>query len=68
MDSLFKANPHDVKIVEKTDHLVFDGEIHNQTEDTITLLDSYVDDLETDLSKNRIKGLMKEIYQAACEL
>ena len=68
MDSLFKANPHDVKIVEKTDHLVFDGEIYNQTEDTITLLDSYVDDLETDLSKNRIKGLMKEIYQAACEL
>ena len=68
MDSLFKANPHDVKIVERTDHLVFDGEIYNQTEDTITLLDSYVDDLETDLSKNRIKGLMKEIYQAACEL
>ena len=68
MDSLFKANPHDVKIVEKTDHLVFDGEIYNQTEDTMTLLDTYVDDLETDLSKNRIKGLMKEIYQAACEL
>jgi len=68
MDALTNANPHDIKIVERTDHLVFDGEIYNQTEDTITLLDSYVDDLETDLSKNRIKGLMKEIYQAACEL
>ena len=68
MDALAHANPHDVKIIEKTDHLVFDGEIYNQTEDTMTLLDTYVDDLETDLSKNRIKGLMKEIYQAACEL
>ena len=68
MDALTNANPHDIKIVERTDHLVFDGEIYNQTEDTITLLDSYIDDLETDLSKNRIKGLMKEIYQAACEL
>jgi len=68
MDALSNANPHDVKIVERTDHLIFDGEIYNQTEDTMTLLDTYVDDLETDLSKNRIKGLMKEIYHSACEL
>ena len=68
MDSLSKANPHDIKIIERTDHLVFDGEIYNQTEDTMTLLDSYVDDLDTDLNKNKIKGLMKEIYQSACEV
>tara|TARA_B100000482_G_scaffold103084_1_gene74292 strand:+ start:50 stop:1087 length:1038 start_codon:yes stop_codon:yes gene_type:complete len=68
MDALSNANPHDVKIVERTDHLIFDGEIYNQTEDTMTLLDTYVDDLETDLSKNRIKGIMKEIYHSACEL
>ena len=68
MDSLFKANPHDVKIIEKTDHLVFDGEIYNQTEDTMTLLSASVDDLETDLDKNRIKSLMKEVYQSACEV
>ena len=67
METLHKANPHDVKIIERTDHLVFDGEIYNQTEDTMTLLDNYVDDLDTDLDKNRIKGLMKEIYHSACE-
>ena len=27
-----------------------------------------IDDLETDLDKNRIKGLMKEVYQSACEV
>ena len=67
METLHKANPHDVKIIERTDHLVFDGEIYNQTADTMTLLDNYVDDLDTDLNKNRIKGLMKEIYHSACE-
>ena len=68
MDSLMKANPSDVKIVERTDDLVFGGDIVEQTEDTITLLDKYVDDLETNLNKSRIKGIIKEIYQEACEV
>ena len=68
MDSLMKANPFDVKIVERTDLLTFGGEIVEQTEDTITLLDKYVDDLETNLNKSRIKSIIKDIYQEACEV
>ena len=68
MDSLMKANPYDVKIVERTDLLTFGGEIVEQTEDTITLLDKYVDDLDTNLNKSRIKGIIKDIYQEACEV
>ena len=68
MDSLMKANPYDVKIVERTDLLTFGGEIVEQTEDTITLLDKYVDDLETNLNKSRIKSIIKDIYQEACEV
>ena len=68
MDSLMKANPFDVKIVERTDLLTFGGDIVEQTEDTITLLDKYVDDLETNLNKSRIKGIIKDIYQEACEV
>ena len=68
MDSLMKANPSDVKVVERTDDLVFGGDIVEQTEDTITLLDKYVDDLETNLNKSRIKGIIKKIYQEACEV
>ena len=68
MDSLMKANPSDVKVVERTDDLVFGGNIVEQTEDTITLLDKYVDDLETNLNKSRIKGIIKKIYQEACEV
>ena len=47
MHALDKARPVDVKIVERTDHLVYDGDIVEQTEDTMTLLTKYVDDLET---------------------
>jgi hypothetical protein len=63
-----KANPYDVKISENTNALTFDDEIVNQTEDTITLLDKYVDDLETKLNKDKIKSLIKNIYQEACEV
>ena len=68
MESLSKANPYDIKVIERTDDLIFDGDIVNQTEDTMTLLNSYIDDLETNLNKSKIKGLVKEIYQEACEV
>jgi len=68
MDSLMKANPSDVKIVERTDDLLFGGDILDETEDTMTLLDKYVDDLETNLNKSKMKGLIKDIYQQACEV
>ena len=68
MESLLKANPYDIKVVERTDDLIFDGDIVDQTEDTMTLLNSYIDDLETNLNKSKIKGLVKDIYQEACEV
>ena len=68
MESLLKVNPHDIKVIERTDDLIFDGDIVNQTEDTMTLLNSYIDDLETNLNKSKIKGLVKDIYQEACEV
>ena len=68
MESLSKANPYDIKVVERTDNLIFDGDIMEQTEDTMTLLNTYIDDLETNLNKSRIKGLVKDIYQEACEV
>ena len=67
LEALEKANPHDIKIVEKIDDLCFEDDI-GESEDTMTLLNKYVDDLETDLNKSRIKGLIQDIYQQACEV
>ena len=67
MHALDKARPVDVKIVERTDHLVYDGDIVEQTEDTMTLLTKYIDDLETDLDRSRIKKVISETYSEALE-
>tara|TARA_Y100001963_G_scaffold151250_1_gene233757 strand:- start:730 stop:1770 length:1041 start_codon:yes stop_codon:yes gene_type:complete len=68
VDSLSAANPYDLKIVEKIDGTGLDDTIVEQTEDTMTLLDKYVDDLETNLDRIRIKSIIKNIYQEACEV
>ena len=39
-----------------------------QTEDTMTLLNTYVDDLTTDLNKSKIKDILRVTYQEACEV
>ena len=67
MHALDKARPVDVKIVERTDHLVYDGDIVEQTEDTMTLLTKYIDDLDTDLDTIRIKKVISDTYTEALE-
>ena len=68
IDALSNAGPYDLKIVEKIDGSQLDDTIVEQTEDTVTLLDKFVDDLETDLDRGRIKSLLKNIYKEACEV
>ena len=67
MRALDKARPVDVKIVERTDHLAIANEVIDQTEDTMTLLTKYIDDLDTDLDRIRIKKVISEIYTEALE-
>mgnify|MGYP006213278157 CR=1 FL=1 len=62
-----RARPVDVKVVERTDHLVYDGEIVEQTEDTMTLLTKYIEELDTDLNLTRIKKVISEVYTEAIE-
>jgi ubiquitin C-terminal hydrolase len=38
-----------------------------QGEDTTTFLNNYIDHIETDLDKNKIKEKVKELYQEASE-
>ena len=68
IDALSNVGPYDLKIVEKIDGSQLDDTIVEQTEDTVTLLDKFVDDLETDLDKNRIKSILKNMYKEACEV
>ena len=69
IDKLVKAGTVDLKIVENIqiydEDVDFDSE---KIEDTMTLLDKYVDDSDFSLDKERIKKLLKEVYMEACEV
>ena len=68
MLSLAKVHPYDIKVVERSVNMLAPEENVAQTEDTMTLLNTYVDDLSTDLNKSKIKDILRVTYQEACEV
>ena len=62
---------YDIKIIEyysDLDASTVADDIAEKSEDTPTLLDNYIDELETDLEKSRLKKLMKSLYTEAGDL
>ena len=71
VDRLLVADAYDVKIIEdfsEWDASNVSDDIVENTEDTITLLDRYVDELDVTLDKNRLKNTMKSLYNEAQDL
>ena len=71
MERLLKANAHEVKIVENFTDAGADNvsdDIVKYAEDTTTLLDKYIDELEIDLDKDRLKNTMRGLYNEAQDL
>lgn len=66
INNLYKVNPVDIAIAEDFTELEESEEdIVNETEDTTTILNKYVDNLTTDLNKDKLKVLLKELYVEA---
>ena len=68
IDKLYSSGVHDLKIVENfqlTESEEFEVE---ESEDTLSILDRYINDSETELDKTRIQNVMRSTYQEACEL
>ena len=66
-----KTNIHDLKIIEDytdLDASTVADDIAERSEDTPTLLDNYVNELETDLDKEKLKTLMRSLYVEAGDL
>lgn len=67
IDKIQSYEPQEIKIVEKFDEYigenVSDDEI--STEDTMTLLNTYVDSIETQLDKDTIKNALSTLYVEA---
>ena len=71
IDKLLQADAHEVKIVEDFSELdaenVSDDIVEN-TEDTMTLLEKYIDELDVTMSKDRLKNTMRSLYTEAQDL
>lgn len=66
IDSIYKVNPIELKIVE--DFSEFETEALDETidlEDTMTLLSNYVESIETDVDKEKLKTILKTLYVEA---
>jgi len=71
VDRLLKTDAYEVKIIEdfsELDASNVSDDIINNTEDTLTLLDKYIDELDVTLDKDRLKNTMKTLYNEAQDL
>ena len=70
IDSLFnKINIHELNIVEDNSDMNASvrSDILEQGEDTLTYLGNYIDQVETDVNKQKLKEFAKELYVEASE-
>ena len=66
LDKIYKQNPIDLSVVE--DFTEYDSEVSDevlQAEDTLTILGKYVDNMELDIKKPKLKGLLNTLYTEA---
>ena len=71
MSNLYKQNPIDVSIVEDNLDLTegMESDIISDAEDTLTILNKYVDNLQVqDLDNGKLKNILKELYVEALNL
>jgi DNA repair exonuclease SbcCD nuclease subunit len=66
---VYDSDPYEVKIIEDFSEFN-DGEIDTNInlEDTLDVLSNYIDSIETDLDKDRVKTFMKSLYTEAINL
>ena len=68
IDKLYASGVQDLKIIENFDiQESADFEI-DEDENTLSILNRYIDEAEFDLDKNIIKGIFKDLYRQACEV
>ena len=68
IDKLYDSNVSELKIVEN--FVIGESEDFEafESEDTLSILNRYIQDSEINLDKSRIQNIMRNTYQEACEL
>ena len=65
---LYSAGVEDLKIIENFDIQVGDEFDIDEDENTLSILNRYIDDSDFEYDKNIIKNIFKDLYRQACEV
>jgi hypothetical protein len=68
IDKLYASNIAELKVVENFDIQEPENFEAFESEDTLSILNRYIQEAEVNLDKSVIQKLLQEIYQEACEL
>ncbi len=68
IDKLYSANVHELKVVENFQLEESEDFEAFESEETLSILNRYVEESEISLEKSRIQEVIQEVYQEACEL
>jgi hypothetical protein len=68
LDKLYSAGVHELKIIENFDLQENEDFKIEEEESTISILNRYIDESDTDYDKNIIKGIFQDLYRQSCEV
>jgi predicted phosphodiesterase len=68
VDKLYTSNVSELKIIENFEFQESEEFEALESEDTLSILNRYVEESEVNLDKSVVQKMLKEIYQEACEL
>ena len=68
IDKLYSSNLAELKIVENFDFTEGEEFEADESEDTISLLNRYIQESEVDLDKFVITEILQDVYREACEV
>jgi DNA repair exonuclease SbcCD nuclease subunit len=68
IDKLYSSGVQELKIVENFDIQENEEFLIDEEENTISILNRYIDEVEFNLDKNIIKGIFQDLYRQSCEV
>jgi hypothetical protein len=68
VDKLYTAGIQDLKIIENFEIQESEDFAIDEEENTISILNRYIDESEVQFDKNIIKGILQNLYKEACEV
>ena len=68
IDKLYASGVQDLKIIENFELIESEDFDVNEEENTLSILNRYIEESEFDLDKNIIKNIFQNIYKEACEV